>query len=77
MLLQSFLFDVAFVEKGSVNLGGNVTTNQRCEQLGIPHIFPYRPKDRKALKYDNQRHRLTLIDNVDEDEVLAGNSSRL
>ena len=70
--------DVGFIEKGSVNLRGNVTTSQRCADLGIPHIYPFRPKDKKMLRYQPQPiHRLTVEDNPDQDPVLAANSSRI
>ena len=70
--------DNGFVEKGNVNLGDRVLTTQRCADLGIPHIHPFRPKDKKALRYDPQpSHRLTIIDNEDQNPVLAANSSRI
>ena len=42
--------DVGFIEKGSVNLRGNITTSQRCADLGIPHIYPFCSKDKKMLR---------------------------
>lgn len=70
--------DVGFVEKGPVNLHGRVTTSQRCEDLGIPHIYPFRPKDKRILSYQPQPiHRLTIEDNPDQDPILAANSSRI
>ena len=70
--------DLGFVEKGSVNLQGNVTTTQRCEELGIPHIYPFRPRDKKMLRYQpHPIHRLTIEANPDADPILAANSSRV
>ena len=70
--------DVGFVEKGSVNLGERVTTSQRCEDLGIPHIYPFRPKDKKKLVYQPQPvHRVTIEANSEQDPVMAANSARV
>ena len=70
--------DLGFVVTGNVNLGDRVTTSHRCADLGIPHIYPFRPRDKKALQYESHpTHRLTIIDNPDQDEVLAANSSRI
>ena len=70
--------DLGFIESGNVNLGGRVTTSQRCQQLGVPHIYPFRPKDKKILSYQPLPvHRVTVVDNPEEDPTLAANSSRI
>ena len=70
--------DLGFVEKGSVNLSSKVTTNQRCAELGVPHIFPFRVKDNKVLHYQPlPTHRITIAENVSQDSVLAYNSARV
>ena len=68
--------DVGFVEKGSVNLTSKVTTAERCAQLGIPHIYPFRQKDNVILQYQPQPvHRTDF--NRSQDEVLVANSARV
>ena len=70
--------DLGFVEKGSVNLGNRVTTAQSCSQHGIPHIYPFRPKDKKRLNYQPQPiHRVTIVDNSTGDQLASDNSAKV
>ena len=69
--------DLGFIEKGNMNLGTRITTNQKCVQSGVPHIWPFRAKDKKALSYEDQTiHRVRIVDNIGEDPVWSDNSAR-